>query len=194
MHTFKDKADRSWDLEATYASYARVKAHTGVSLFDLATEERKSLEQLADPFVLGQVIWCMVEPQAIARKLTPEAFYEAFDGKTLEASYNALIDEMVFFCPTRVQKILSVAVRKVREVDATADRIAEERMPEIEAAIDEARRIRPIRKRRQKLAELFALIERWDDLHELLNSIESAEEVVEAVWWLHLELPGAGTV
>ena len=137
MHTFKDKADRSWDLEATYASYARVKAHTGVSLFDLATEERKSLEQLADPFVLGQVIWCMVEPQAIARKLTPEAFYEAFDGKTLEASYNALIDEMVFFCPTRVQKILSVAVRKVREVDATADRIAEERMPEIEAAIDE---------------------------------------------------------
>jgi hypothetical protein len=63
-----------------------------------------------------------------------------------------------------------------------------------EAAIDEARRIRPIRKRRQKLAELFALIERWDDLHELLNSIESAEEVAEAVWWLHLELPGAGTV
>jgi hypothetical protein len=137
MHTFKDKADRSWDLEATYASYARVKAHTGVSLFDLATEERKSLEQLADPFVLGQVIWCMVEPQAIARKLTPEAFYEAFDGKTLEAAYNALIDEMVFFCPTRVQKILTVAVKKVRDVDAVADKVVEDRMPQIEAAIDE---------------------------------------------------------
>lgn len=137
MHTFKDKSGRSWDLEATYASYARVKAHTGVSLFDLATEERKSLEQLADPFTLGQVIWCMVEPQAVARNLEPEAFYEAFDGKTLEAAYNALIDEMVFFCPTRVQKILTVAVKKVREVDAAADKIAEERMPQIEAAIDE---------------------------------------------------------
>ena len=136
MHTFKDKADRSWDLEATYASYARVKAHTGVSLFDLATDERKSLEQLADPFVLGQVIWCMVEPQAIARKLTPEAFYEAFDGKTLEASCNALIDEMVFFCPTRVQKILSVAVKKVREVDAAADKAVDDRMPQLEAAMD----------------------------------------------------------
>jgi hypothetical protein len=137
MHTFKDNADRSWDLVATYASYARVKAHTGVSLFDLATEERKSLEQLSDPFVLGQVIWCMVEPQAVARNLTPEAFYGAFDGKTLEASYNALLDEMVFFCPTRVQKILTVAVKKVREVDAAAERAVEERMPEIEAAIDE---------------------------------------------------------
>ena len=137
MHTFKDNADRSWDLVATYASYARVKAHTGVSLFDLATEERKSLEQLSDPFVLGQVIWCMVEPQAVARSLTPEAFYGAFNGKTLEASYNALLDEMVFFCPTRVQKILTVAVKKVRELDAASEKAVEERMPEIEAAIDQ---------------------------------------------------------
>ena len=137
MHTFKDNVDRSWDLVATYASYARVKAHAGVSLFDIATEDRKSLEQLADPFVLGQVIWCMVEPQAVARNMTPETFYGAFDGKTLEAAYNALLDEMVFFCPTRVQKILTVAVKKVREIDAAAEKVVEERMPEIEAAIDD---------------------------------------------------------
>lgn len=137
MHTFTDKAGRSWDLEATYASYARVKAHTGVSLFDLATEERKSLGQLADPFVLGQVIWCMVEPQAVSRGLTPEQFYEAFDGETLERSYNALVDEMVFFCPTRARKVLTVAVQKVREADAVADKMVDERMPEIAKAIDE---------------------------------------------------------
>lgn len=137
MHTFNDKAGRSWDLEATYASYARVKAHTGVSLFDLATEERKSLQQLADPFVLGQVIWCMIEPQAVTRGLTPEQFYEAFDGETLERSYNALVDEMVFFCPTRARKVLTLAVQKVREADAVADKMVDERMPEIGKAIDE---------------------------------------------------------
>ena len=73
----------------------------------------------------------------MARSLTPEAFYGAFDGKTLEASYNALLDEMVFFCPTRVQKILTVAVKKVRELDAASEKAVEERMPEIEAAIDQ---------------------------------------------------------
>ena len=137
MHSFQDRSGRSWSLEATYASYARVKAQTGVSLFDLATEERKSLEQLADPFTLGQVIWSMVEPQAEGRGITPEAFYAEFDGKTLEAAYNSLLDEMVFFCPTRVQKILTVAVRKVREVDQAAEKMVEERMPAIEAAIDD---------------------------------------------------------
>lgn len=64
----------------------------------------------------------------------------------------------------------------------------------VEAAIDEARRVRPIRKRRQKLAALFAKFELWDRLHQLLDEIESAAEVVEAVWWLHHELPGAGAV
>jgi len=64
----------------------------------------------------------------------------------------------------------------------------------VEAALDEARRIRPIRKRRQKLAALFAKFERWDELHQLLDSFDSAAELVEAVWWLHLELPRAGTV
>ena len=137
MHSFQDRTGRSWSLEATYGSYARVKSQTGVSLFDLATEERKSLEQLADPFVLGQVIWSMVEPQAETRGVTPEAFYAEFDGKTLEAAYNALLDEMVFFCPTRVQKILTLAVRKVREADDVAEKMVAERMPAIEAAIDD---------------------------------------------------------
>ena len=137
MHTFGDKIGRPWNLEATYASYARVKAHTGVSLFDLATEERKSLQQLSDPFVLGQVIWCLVEPQAVGRGLTQEQFYEAFDGETLDRCYNALVDEMVFFCPTRARKVLTLAVQKVRDADAVADKVVDERMPEIEKAIDE---------------------------------------------------------
>ena len=64
----------------------------------------------------------------------------------------------------------------------------------VEAAIEETRRVRPIRKRRQQLAALFAKFERWDQLQELLDSMESAAEVVEAVWWLHQEFPGADTV
>lgn len=156
MHSFKDRSGQSWELEATYASYARVRSQTGVSLFDIATEERKSLQQLADPFMLGQVIWSLLQPQAEARGLTPEAFYEQFDGTTLEAAYTALLDEMVFFCQPRARKILGVAVEKVREADAAAEQIVDERMAEIERAID---------------AELA----RWTSGNSDTNSPESSE-------------------
>jgi hypothetical protein len=138
MHEFSDRTGRTWTLEATYGSYARVRSHTGVSLFDIATEERKSLQQLADPFTLGQVIWSLVEPQAESRGLTPEQFFAEFDGTTLEGAYAALMDEMVFFCQPRQRKILTAAVQKVREADKAADKLVDEMMPQIEAEIDAA--------------------------------------------------------
>lgn len=136
MHCFKDRTGRSWTMEATYASYARVRSQTGVSLFDIATEQRKSLEQLADPFVLGQVIWAMVEPQAETRGVTPEQFFSEFDGETITRAYDALLDEMVFFCHPRQRKILLAAVEKVREAEAAANKMIDDRMPAITAAID----------------------------------------------------------
>ena len=58
----------------------------------------------------------------------------------------------------------------------------------LESAIDEAKRIRSPRTRRETLACLLARVERWGELHELLDSIESAEEAAEVVWRLHFHL------
>lgn len=138
MHSFKDKTGREWVVEATFGSYARVKAQTGVKLYDIATESRESLSQLADAFTLGSVIWSMIEPQAEARGVTPEAFYEAVDGTVLNDAYVALIDEMIFFCHPRQRRILSTALAKIREVEARSDRLVAEKMPEFEREIDEA--------------------------------------------------------
>ena len=43
-------------------------------------------------------------------------------------------------------------------------------------------------KRRETLACLLARVERWSELHELLDSIPSAEEAAEVVWRLHFQL------
>jgi hypothetical protein len=137
MHSFKDRAGRTWDIEGTYLSYSRVKSHTGVNLFDVASEERKCLAQIADPFTLGQVIWSLVEPQAESRGVSPEQFYAEFDGTVLEAASKALIDEMVFFCQPRARKILGAVVEKARKAEEVAAAVIDQRMPEIEAAIDE---------------------------------------------------------
>lgn len=138
MHSFKDKAGREWSVEATFGAYARVKSQTGVKLYDIATESRESLVQLTDAYTLGSVIWSMIEPQADARGVTPEAFYESVDGTVLNDAYSALIDEMIFFCHPRQRRILSTALAKIREVEARSDSLVAEKMPELEREIDEA--------------------------------------------------------
>lgn len=138
MHTFKDTAGREWRLEANMGSYARVAASAGVKLYDIATESRESLVQLTDALTLGKVLWSMVEPQAESRGVSPEEFAAAFNGDTLESAYNALLDEMLFFCPTRQRKVLELAVRKVREVETRAVAVADEKLEEFEKEIDRA--------------------------------------------------------
>ena len=136
MHSFKDRTGRVWNMEATFGSYSRVKSQTGVSLFEIATEQRRCLEQLADPFTLGAVIWSMIEPQAESRGVSPEAFYGEFDGPTIKAAYDALIDEMIFFCQPHHRKLLTAAAKKVRDAEAAAGKVIDQRMPEIERELD----------------------------------------------------------
>ncbi len=57
-----------------------------------------------------------------------------------------------------------------------------------QAAIDEARRIRSPKARRKTLACLLAGAQRWDELHEVLDSIDSAEEAADVVWLLPFKL------
>lgn len=137
MRSFKDNKGREWTLEATFGSYGRVKSQTGVKLYDIATENRESLVQLADAFTLGSVLWSMVEPQAEARGVTPDGFAEAIDGTVLAEAYSALIDEMIFFCHPRQRKLLETALAKIRQAEARADRLVDEKLPEIEREIDQ---------------------------------------------------------
>lgn len=136
MHSFKDRQGREWKLEATFGSYGRVKSATGVKLYDIATENRESLVQLADAFTLGSVLWSMIEPQAEARGVTPDDFAEAIDGTVLTDAYSALIDEMIFFCHPRQRKVLETALERIREAEARADRMVDENLPEIKREID----------------------------------------------------------
>lgn len=138
LHSFKDTKGREWRLEANLGSYGRVSSSTSVKLWDIATENRESLVQLTDALILGQVLWAMVEQQAEAKGVTPEDFAAAFNGDTLEAAYNALLDEMLFFCPTRQRAMLELAVKKIRGVEAKAAQIAGDRLEEFEKEIDKA--------------------------------------------------------
>ena len=137
MHSFKDKLGRTWDVEGTFDGWERVHSRHGVNLFDIATEERQSLLQLANPFTRGQVLWTLVEKQAEARGITPEQFYAGFDGDVIEQSFQALLDEMIFFSHQKAKKILTVVMEKVRMAEAAAEKVVDQKMPTLAAAMDE---------------------------------------------------------
>lgn len=138
MHTFTDLAGREWHLHGTFDSYARVHSDTGVRLDDIGTESRKSLGQLQDTFTLGAVLWSMIEPEAEDRGVTVELFRQALDGTVLEAAHEALVREMVFFCPPRQRKVLELAVRKVKDAEVKIQRAADAALQQAEKEIDAA--------------------------------------------------------
>jgi hypothetical protein len=136
MHAFKDNAGREWFLKGDYLTYNRVQAATGVKLYDITSENRESLTQIADPMTLGGVLWTMVEPQAADRGVTVEDFYGAFDGTVAHDAHDALVSEMIFFCHPNQRKLLELTYRKVREAETKAAAKAEKMMPAMEREID----------------------------------------------------------
>lgn len=137
MHSFKDNAGREWFLKGDYLTYDRVRAATGVKLYDITTEDRASLTQLADPMTLGAVLWTMIEPQAVERDVTPEGFYGAFDGTVAHEAHDALVSEMIFFCHPNQRAYLELAYRKVREAEAKAVSQVERMLPAMEREVDQ---------------------------------------------------------
>lgn len=137
MHTFSDAKNRQWEIAGNFATYSRVKSRCAVDLTDIVTEERKSLTQLADPFTLGDVIWCLVEVQAERRGISRDDFGEGLDGDAWEAAARALMDEMVFFCRPSARPMLTMTMKKIDEARASLDKRMPEMLVEAERKIDE---------------------------------------------------------
>lgn len=137
MHTFSDGKNRQWEIAGNFATYSRVKSRCSVDLTDIVTEERKSLTQLADPFTLGDVIWCMVEVQAERRGVSRDDFAEGLDGDAWEAAARALMDEMVFFCRPSARPMLTMTIKKIDDARASLDKKMPEMLVAAERKIDE---------------------------------------------------------
>jgi hypothetical protein len=138
MHSFKDTAGRTWDIAGNMLAWSRVKSASGVDLTDIATEERKSIERLADPYTLTEVLWALVEPQAIERGLSSDDFFAGLNGEILAAAHIALLEEMVFFCHPRVRAILELMLDRMKKAEAMAEKELARQMPAVEREIDAA--------------------------------------------------------
>jgi hypothetical protein len=128
MLRFTDTRSRTWTIEPNVATLARVRDLAGLDLYRL--DEQDSLDRLrTDPYLLVDVLFAAVKPQADAAGMNDEAFASSLGGDVLEAATACLLEAVTDFFPSRKAAVLRKALAKMRQ---TEDRM----MTQIEAEVD----------------------------------------------------------
>ena len=127
MQIFKDNKGREWVVEITVSTINRIKDLTGVNI--LETDAIKTLG--GDILQLVNVLYAIVQPQAMKDGITDEQFGEALGGDSIDAASEAFMTEYVGFFPRRKRSLLQTALDKQREIEGRA-------MDAIKAKLDKA--------------------------------------------------------
>ena len=139
MKSFKDNAGRQWSIEANCATLKRVKDLAGVDL--LGVLDGTLIERLyRDPVLLCDVIYVMCKPEADEWNVSDEDFGRAMAGDAIEHATQALLDELVSFCPSpRDRANLGRVVETTRQVMDKARDVVEAKLKsgELERMADE---------------------------------------------------------
>ncbi len=142
MKRFTDNAGRSWTVEINVAALKRVKGLTGVDLLEVLDGQGALIERLIrDPVLLCDALYAACKPEADRQGVSDEEFGRAMAGDSIEAATEALLDEIVSFCPSpRDRAALGRVLAATRTVMDKARDLVEARLDggELERAIDEA--------------------------------------------------------
>ncbi|QKK08475.1 MAG: hypothetical protein HND58_10000 [Planctomycetota bacterium] len=140
MKVFKDSAGREWTVEINVAALKRVKSLTDVDL--LGVLDGTLIERLIrDPVLLCDAVYAVCKPQADERSVTDEDFGRAMAGDAIEHATEALLEELVSFCPSpRDRANLGRVLKATREVMDKARDIVEAKLDsgELEKAAEQA--------------------------------------------------------
>jgi hypothetical protein len=140
MKQFTDNAGRSWTVEINVAALKRVKGLTGVDLLEVL--DGTLIERLIrDPVLLCDVLYAACKPEADRVGVSDEEFGRAMAGDAIALATEALLDEIVSFCPSpRDRAALGRVLAATRTAMDKARDLVEARLDggELEKAIDEA--------------------------------------------------------
>jgi hypothetical protein len=135
MRTFRDNAGRTWTLAVNVAALRRVRSLCDVNL--VTRNPAQVIEDvITDPVTLCNVLYAIVQPQALALAVTDEQFGDAMAGDVIDAAARALMEELADFTPNprdraRVQKVTAAMLRAAEQSQGAAD----ERTEKIATAI-----------------------------------------------------------
>jgi len=122
MRTFKDSAGREWTISMTIGSAQRVRDLLKINLMLLEEGTPPLMSRLGDPFLLANIIFCLIKPQADEKGITDIAFGESLGGDAFFNAHMAFIGELSDFYQslTRTDLVRTLAQMQVLMKGAVA--------------------------------------------------------------------------
>lgn len=132
MQTFRDNAGRTWAVSVDVAAIKRVRALAGFDL--LSVMDGKAVDRLiADPVLLCDVLCAVCRPEAERLGVTDEDFGRAMAGDAIEHATQALLEELISFCPNprdrkRLRKFVTTMWTTMEKARDVLERKLDERL------------------------------------------------------------------
>lgn len=132
MQTFRDNAGRTWAVSVDVAAIKRVRALAGFDL--LSVVDGKAVDRLiADPVLLCDVLCAVCRPEAERLGVTDEDFGRAMAGDAIEHATQALLEELISFCPNprdrkRLRKFVTTMWTTMEKARDVLERKLDERL------------------------------------------------------------------
>ena len=132
MQTFRDNAGRTWAVSVDVAAIKRVRALAGFDL--LSVVDGKAVDRLiADPVLLCDVLCAVCRPEAERLGVTDEDFGRAMAGDAIDHATQALLEELVSFCPNprdrkRLRKFVTTMWTTMEKARDILERKLDERL------------------------------------------------------------------
>lgn len=134
MRTFKDTAGREWQVALSIGTAKRIKDAIDLDILD----NGQAVQRIAtDPYLMGNVLFLVCEPQCKALGVTDEQFGESLAGDVIDDALTAFIEELVDFFPKRQRPALTAMLAKLTDVQDQAATLATAKVasPEMTARI-----------------------------------------------------------
>lgn len=128
MKSFTDIKGEAWDVEINIGAAMRLKSRLDIEIDNLVKFDKSQkpqdvslLEKIStDSILLFNVIFVICEKQIQDRKLTEEDFAARFNGDTIEAATDAVLDEIINFSRPAKRKVLLQLRQISKEYQAKA--------------------------------------------------------------------------
>ena len=133
MHTFSDTQGRPWTITLNVDAIRRVRSVLNINLLD-AIEGRLLERLITDPVLLCDMLFVVIQPEAIAKGISDEDFGRSLGGDVLDVATTALLEELVDFFPSAKRIVFRKALTKLKQLETLAIDTATQRLesPELE--------------------------------------------------------------
>jgi hypothetical protein len=127
MHTFSDTQGRPWTITLNVDAIRRVRSVLNINLLEAI--EGKLLERLiTDPVLLCDILFVVIQPQAITHGISDEDFGRSLGGDVLDVATTALLEELVDFFPSAKRTVFRKALAKLKQLETLAIETATQRL------------------------------------------------------------------